>query len=922
MAMPGGGIAGAQPFLTKMPPPGLMDAPAAGMQITLPGESSGEVDPETGATITRNPDGGATVEFGHGNDGQLPGDLPWDANLAEHLDERILASIATTLIEQIDDDIKSMEPWLADFINACKALGVRYEERMLPFRGASGVTSTILLDAVVRGSSNASGEMLPAQGPVKVAIYGNDSAAPPAMGHNGGPPMGQEPLDPAIQQKAERKKNFYNYHFTTGDPEFRADFDQMLLLLYIGGTMVRKVYRDLKTAKPISRYLPPPNLIISYSATSVNSGRVTHRIIMDHTELVRMQLAGEYRWLDKKIPKPDNTQTPQQKELDRLQGRRATLADEDYEHEVLECHCDLDIDHPDLQHMQASEDEPDRKQASGMALPYIVTFEKSSRQVLSLRRNWKQGDKLFNRRIRFQGYTLIPGLDFFGFGMGHLVGGMQRAATAALRQFIDGTTLRMFPGGVTIAKAVRAEQNRMPIGPSEFREIDTGGKPINQAFAALPYNDPPSGAAAMIEFITKAGKETGNTAELQVGDGQGNAPVGSVVALLNRATIPESAILKRTYASFAGELGIFEEMLGEDPKAVYPYQVDGKRQQAMGQDFDGQQDVIPVADPNIPTQTARIMQASAIDMLSEKAPPGLFDPREVKRQLLETLGKTAAQIDKLMPPPAQAFTGDLVSEIMMAMQNKPIRATPAQDHLSHIKAKIAALQMPGVVQMPAAQIIMSNVAEHYAFLFRDQVQAAINQQAQQQGQQPMQLPPPGQPLPPQIESQIGSQVGDVMNQVVQQLQAMAGTEGAGAAMIEQNIRLAEIKQKEADSQRKTGATIVQNRTEVIKLQSTTADNAAQRDTDLRLKEYDYDIARLELLKAHIIAGGNVERAHIAMAGDLVGAEVDQRRIAADREKTDATITVAEHGTKQAEEGTEQARLAAEAAKHKPNGKAE
>lgn len=858
--------------------------------VTLPGEGAPMPGPD-GTSRAEMADGSVEIDLSPGSveKGRIPPEAPFDANLAEYLDSQILTRISSQLLEGVQRDIESMAPWLKDYTDACAALGIRYEDRTYPFPRASGVHASILIRAIVRCQAMLRSELLPPRGPVKVAEVGSDDAQ-----------TARSPM--ALSAKAQRKQDYFNFHLTSRDGGWYTDYDAGLMHLVIGGTLVRKCYRDpLQHRLPVSRYVPLQNLIISYSAVDANScGRVTERLVVDPADVQRMMISGEWRTVD--LTPVSLASNPAQQALDKLEGRVASMRQDDQPREFFEIHCDLDIEHPDLQHKLIDYDEAGEEveTESGMPLPYIVTIDKETTKVMALRRNWRADDPLFLRQAWFAAYRLIPGFGFFGFGYAHLLGQNQRAATTMLRQFIDATTLNMFPGGVTSAKSVRPEDNRNPIGPCEWREIDAQGGDLRAAFVPLPYKEPPAAAPTILQLLIEEGEKTGNIAELAVGEGAANMPVGTMMALIDRATKPEAAIVQRSYVSLRGELAVFERMFGEDPQATYPYQLDGRRGVAMGADFDGSSDTLPVADPNIPTKTQRLARAQGVLTLATSSPPGMYDLREANRQMLSVLEFSEQEIGLLLPEPAQAFSGDVVSEIMAAIQSKAIKAAPEQDHLSHIKAKVAALQMPGVANMPAQQILMGNIAEHYALLFRDLVQQQVG------ADKP--LPPPGQPLPPQVSNQISRMVAGTMQGVVAHLQAEAGVEGTAAASMELQVRLKEIEQQEADSKRKTGQAIIQNRTEILKLQGTTADNAAERQAEERLLLIQERIAKIELERAQLAARSSVYKADRA-------AEAAEGKVGADHHRAEADVTVAREETRQAQEATRQAEQGTEQAQH-------
>ena len=634
-------------------------------------------------------------------------DLPHQANLLEVLTDQEQSDIAGKLTEQIDADWESAGEWRDQTAKGIELLGVKIEEKDFPFKGAAAVTDPLMLEALIRYQANASGEMLPSQGPVKAAIIGM------AMDET--------------EMQASRVQQFMNYYLTEEAPEFYPNYDQMLFWQGLIGSTFKKVYQDPLLGRPTSPFLTPNNLIVSYNTDEIETcPRITQAIDMYKRDVLTLQKSGIYA--DVRLPEQSETATNQSSvkiAVDMVEGKTPIIPDNDDRVRLYESHVDLDI--PQFAHMIGSE-------KSGIPIPYRVTVEKETQKLLAVYRNWKEGDPRFRKRNYFVHYKFLPGLGFYGFGLVHMLGQSTKTATTILRQLIDAGTLVSFPGGVR-AKGVRMTKNNIRIGPTEFPEVDTGGMPLDQAFKPLPYREPSQQLRELRREVVEDARRVANTSEIAVGDGRQDAPVGTTMALLEAATKVESGIIKRLHRSMRSELRLFAELFGEFlPEAPYPFPVQGGMQAIMRADFSDRIDVTPVSDPNYGSATQRLVKAEARLRMGQQAPQ-IHDMRELYRDVYMSMNMDPERVNKILPPPQQARPMDPVSENMAAMTGKPVTVGPWQDDEAHIQVHSALAQDPGMA---------AHISDHMAQAFRKKIEKVLG----------IPLPPPGMQLPPEIENQI------------------------------------------------------------------------------------------------------------------------------------------------------------------------
>jgi hypothetical protein len=676
-------------------------------------------------------DGGATFTFDNDRESRLDlSRLPHDFNLARMMRDDELSLIAADLLEGIQADITSRKDWEDLYLKGIKLLGLKIDKEKLPFTDACAVVHPLLMEAVIRFQSEAQGELLPAEGPVKAWIA--DDAT--------------EELEEIASEVAEA----FNFYLTETAEEYYPEFEQMLFYLPLCGTTFKKIYNCPMRRRPVSDFVLPDDLIVSYTAASIERApRVSHRTYPTRSEMRRLQLMKFYRDVD--LGQPHFTPTPARRAVDAVEGRRESIkqnADEPFT--VYEVQCERIL--------------PDRLREGppGLPLPYTVTVEETGRKVLRIERGWAQDDRAFKRRPvpGYVKYSMFPGLGFYDFGLTHLVGNTTDGATQILREIVDGGMFASFPAGVRV-KGARLENNTFRPGPGEWPEIDTGSLPINQAFMPLPYKEPSVVLANTLDKIVASGERVAGTAALPVGEGRQDAPVGTTLALLEQAIKPTSAVLKRAHRSQRREFKLLRKLFMVNPGAIWEYQTPAGQAMATGEMF-GVVHVIPVSDPNIPSQAQRLLRVDALSRLKAED-PDLFDRRKTKIRQMKLLNIGDGEA-LMVPPPQEAVPMDPASENIAALQGMPLRADIAQDHLSHIQSHVPILMSPATKANPqAAPALAAHIVEHYALHYRMLIESLID----------MPLPPPGQPLPPPVERVLSQLIAEVTDVIQAEMQKMA-----------------------------------------------------------------------------------------------------------------------------------------------------
>jgi len=678
-----------------------------------------EEQPEKGPIeVVPEEDGGATIDFEPGAI-NIPGTESHFDNLADILPDDVLEPIGSEMTQNYMDYKTSRKEWEQSYIQGLDLLGFKYENRTEPFQGASGATHPVMAEAVTQFQAQAYKELLPGDGPVRTQIIGVKS--------------------PATEQQATRVKDFMNYLVMDQMKEYEAEFDSMLFHLPLAGSTFKKIYYDTNMGRAVSKFVPADELIVPYTATSLDDAEaVIHTIKISENELRKQQVNGFYRDVELGPPGTDTNDELAKKERE-LEGAKKTGKNEPV-YTLLECHVNLDL--------EGFEEVGADGQPTGIKLPYIVTVEEGNRKVLSIRRNFAPND-LKKRKIQyFVHFKFLPGLGFYGFGLIHMIGGLSRTATAALRQLLDAGTLSNLPAGFK-QRGVRVRDEASPIQPGEFKDVDAPGGSLRDAFFPLPYKEPSQTLLNLLGIVVQAGQRFAAIADMQVGDGNQGAAVGTTIALLERGSRVMSAIHKRCYAAMKAEFKLLAKVVAQYLPPEYPFDVVGGARNIKQTDFDDRVDIIPVADPNIFSMSQRITLAQTQLQIATSNPQA-HNMYQIYRNMYEAIG--VKNIDAVLPPPAPNAPMDPSMEHINAMTGKPFQAFPGQDHRAHITAHLNFMSTNMVRNNPMIMAaIQKNILEHISIMAQEQIQlefreqmqqmmmlqqqAAVNPQAQQQLQQ-------------------------------------------------------------------------------------------------------------------------------------------------------------------------------------------
>tara|TARA_B100002019_G_scaffold137081_1_gene118067 strand:+ start:2068 stop:4551 length:2484 start_codon:yes stop_codon:yes gene_type:complete len=709
-------------------------------------------------------DGGMIIDFEPDKQNIMAEDF--DSNLADYMDESTLNELGGDLISQYQADKDSRSEWEESYVKGLDQLGLKIEERTTPWAGACGVFHPMLSEAVIRFQSQSIAEMFPAQGPVRTKIVGK--------------------ITEDKTKQAGRVQDYLNYLLTHEMSEYRTETEKMLFSLPLAGSAFRKVYYDPNLERPASIFVPAEDVVVNYGASDLETcQRATHVMHKSSNEVRKMQVAGFYRDID--IPEPADNQSDIRKKYDEMTGESRTYNYDD-RHTILEMQVDLDL--------EGYEDMADGKQ-TGIALPYVVSIDYPSGQVLSIRRNYFQDDPKKLRRMHFVHYQYLPGLGFYGFGLIHMVGGLAKSATSILRQLVDAGTLSNLPGGLK-ARGLRIKGDDTPIMPGEFRDVDVPGGAIRDNITFLPYKEPSGTLYQLLQNIVEEGRRFASMNDMKVSDMNNQAPVGTTLALLERNMKVMSAVQARLHASMRKEFEILVGIVRDFTQPAYPYEMD-EEEFIKVEDFDNRVDVLPVSDPNASTMAQRIMQYQAAMQLATSAPQ-IYNMPELHRQMLETLG--IRNVEDIIPDTDDVKPVDPVTAVQNLINGKPVKAFSFQDHEAHIETVVAAQQNADILeqleQSPNQNAILANasayVNEHLTMMFRKQVEEEMG----------IPLPPEGEPLPPEVEKRISDLVAEAAQRVA--ITSQAKQQQARIQEQQQDPLLQmkdrEIAVKEADVQRK------------------------------------------------------------------------------------------------------------------------
>ncbi len=680
-------------------------------------------------------DGGMTIDFSP-EASEFMG-VQHDSNLVEFMGQSDLDALSSELVAQFEADRNSRADWEDAYIRGLDLLGLKFEDRSTPWEGACGVFHPMLSEAVIRFQAQTIQEIYPASGPVKTSIVGK--------------------ITDDKTKQAHRVENYLNYLITQRMTEYRTETEKLLFSLPIAGSAFRKVYFDPNMDRPCAMFVPAEDFVVSYGASDLTTcERATHIMKKTSNEIRKLQVAGFYSDIDLPPPAPDISEI--QQKYNRLTGDSENY-EFDNRHVLLEMHVDIDL---------IGFEDSDRGEPTGIALPYVVTIDKSSRTILAVRRNWYEDDPKKLKRDHYVHYQYLPGLGFYGFGLVHMIGGLSKSATSLLRQLVDAGTLANLPGGLK-SRGLRIKGDDTPIMPGEFRDVDVPGGAIRDNISFLPYKEPSNVLYQLLGDIVQEGRRFASAADVKASDINGEAPVGTTLAVLEREMKVMSAVQARVHAAVSRELGILTEIVRDYGPGVYPYDLEDG--QVMIEDFDDRVDIIPVSDPNAGTMAQRIMQYQAALQLAASAPQ-MYDMPLLHRQMLDVLGIQDA--DKIVPTEDDLKPTDPVTENMNILNGDPVKAFIYQDHEAHIQVHMAAMQDPEIQKLAtkapnakAMQAAMSaHVAEHVAFAYRAKIERELG----------VELPGPDEKLPEDIELRISRLVAPAADQVTGKAKMMAQAE--------------------------------------------------------------------------------------------------------------------------------------------------
>jgi hypothetical protein len=732
------------------------------------------------------------------------------ANLAEDMDDTDLGRISSNLMEEYENDKSSRDEWSQTYVQGLDLLGFKYDDRTRPFRGASGVTHPLLAEAVTQFSATAFKEMMPSDGPVRTRVVGKESVE--------------------VYQQAQRVKEFMNYQITQVMEEYTPELDQMLFYLPLSGSTFKKVYYDGTLDRAVSKFVPAEDLIVPYTATDLDScERITHVVKQSENDIRKKQVAGFYRDIELNPTAEDPTYNAAniQGKIDQIDGIQQT--GESYMITLLEMHVDLDL--------EGYENKDDKGEQTKIKLPYIVTMDEQSGKVLAIRRNYDEDDPLYKKKQYFVHFKFLPGLGFYGFGLIHLIGGLSRTATQALRQLIDAGTLSNLPAGFK-TRGLRIADNDSPLQPGEFRDVDAPSGAIREGLMPLPYKEPSTTLFNLLGFVVQAGQRFAQVADMQVGDANQGAPVGTTIALLERGSRIMSSIHKRMYYSMQKEFKLLANVIQTCLPNEYPYAVVGGERSIKQSDFDNRVDIIPVADPNIFSMAQRIQLAQTQLQLATSAPQ-LHNVKEAYIRMYEALGvKDIDKIMKLEKPEPMSPT----QENQKLIDQDKIEAYEGQNHDAHIQAHIVFGLSPIVQLMPQIAVDLNkHILEHVTLKAKEAVAGQIEQAEQQMGQVAE-----GENIEDMTQSQIATLEAQFM-QEVKQLQSQLSGEGEPDPIIA--LKQQELQQRAMNDQQRLqydqqrlgfDQQKLQQKDEIDRARIDSAEDIAQLRANVNLKKFKKD----------------------------------------------------------------------------------
>ena len=733
------------------------------------------------------------------------GEDDFNQNLAEVLGDEFMQSLAEELLSDYDDDVSSRKDWMQTYVDGLELLGMKIEERTEPWEGACGVFHPMLSEALVKFQSETMMATFPAAGPVKTQIIGKET--------------------PAKKESAQRVADDMNYQLTDVMKEYRPEHERMLWGLGLSGNAFKKVYFDPGLDRQVSFFVPAEDIVVPYGASNLESSpRITHVMRKTENELRKLQVAGFYRDID--LGTPDNVLDEVEKKIAEKMGFRATSDDR---FKLLEMNVDLDL--------EGYEHKDKDGEPTGIALPYVVTIEKGSSNILAIRRNWDPDDETFTKRQHFVHYGYVPGFGFYCFGLIHLIGAFAKSGTSLIRQLVDAGTLSNLPGGFK-TRGMRVKGDDTPIAPGEWRDADVASGTLKDNLLPLPYKEPSQTLMVLLGQIVEEGRRFANTADLTLSDMSAQAPVGTTLAILERTLKNMSAIQARVHYSMKQELGLLKNIIAEYTPDDYDYQPSEGSRKAKKSDYDDI-DVIPVSDPNASTMAQKIVQYQAVIQLAQGAPQ-LYNLPLLHRQMLEVLGVKDAQ--KLVPMDEDQKPTDPVTENQNVLKGKPVKAFISQDHRAHIVVHMAAMQDPKIMallqnnpQAPAMQAaMMAHINEHLGFEYRRQMEQTLGMPL------PAQMDESGEEV--QMSPEVEARLSPMLAQAAQQLLQKNMQEAQQAQQQQQaqdpivQMQMKELQLKEQENQRKVAKDQADNAIKTAQQQIERERIQAQTETeDKRIK---------------------------------------------------------------------------------------
>ena len=754
-------------------------------------------------TFELDPDGGVTVDFTETTiEMEAEEDIQeWYGNLAETVDEERLQEISTEVYNTFTADRDSRQEWESMFERGFDLLGLKIEDASEPFEGACTAVHPMLIESAVKFQSKAIQELFPSNGPVKAQIIGKTT--------------------PEREVQANRVQEFMNYQVTEQMPVYFDEFERMLFHLPLIGSAFKKIYYDATLKRPVSEFIPIDQFYVSYYSSNLRKAeRYTHVIYRSPVDLAKDIRTGIYK--DVELPDAHNPNpTSFSSKMDTILGLSPT-EDNDPQYTLLEQHCYLEIE-------------------EDYALPYIVTIEEQSQQILSIRRNYKKDDKSQQKISHFVHYRFVPGFGFYGFGLMHFLGNLTMTATAAMRSLVDAGQFANLPGGFK-ARGVRIVGDNDPISPGEFKEVEATGTDLSKAIVPLPYKEPSSTLFQMLGFVTAAGQKFADSTEQIVSDAASYGPVGTTMALLEASSKFFSSIHKRLHKSQRDEFKILARIDYEYLPSEYPYEIPFAEKSVFKKDFDGRIDIIPVSDPNIPSNAHRMMISQMALQMAQQSPPGMFNIEALNRTILNAANMP--NLEEILPPKQEPKPMDPVSDIMAATKGIPISAFPGQNHDAHIQTKMAYLQDPQNGANPIMQrvrpILEANIQEHSVMKYQEQVNGVARQALQQ--------------LPPE-QAQSPAAAEMVMAQAAQQVlnanQAMGQAQSPEQQLVA--LKQAEVQLKEKELQMEQAKLSVESTLDAQKLQLEEAKlmkdaGVAGQSAVMRKEKADLDRSSKETMK--------------------------------------------------------------------------